>query len=590
MLKNSFKNRVNYLIRYSLSKTSKENYLIENLYTTTTTTDNPNGFDVEDIDYNVVASDANPIEIEIKPKCLQPNVQPTECFTQSPQNLITPPLRPDGNCGSIKGFCYRKVHNNSGIFVPSNSKLYFWSADEMLKFTEQIYEHYKSYNVVVPEKNEIFKQMISLIGPSPEKTLMQFKFTSFPEVNKEEIDIPKENYGGFNIVARIENLNLEFLGFADKNTREYYISPKWKDNRTPYQKFVDEWVTVIQMSVAFATAILAIFSEGTTLVLTLEILTELGLGAMVAQREWEKGENVSAVFSLIFAGIPFLKTGKWLRSGISSETYKSISKKLLESKLTSKSDIKQYKSFYNKLTPPEKKAWTLIMEQDAYTRQSLIRDIKKALLDKKIQDANKMFNDIAKLMKTKPNLAIKNIEWWKKLWAREVSAYSITMVLAFVYNSLYPEKSLKNIVSEEEQNKLEGIVVDMDEKLRRNLEYNLAENIDEISNILKTKSYQKLVESSVSKTASGFKTTETYKKIQQDSIKKAFDEANLSYKEVVPTSIDVIPTIKVSRVDLDNLYEKVNYLDTTQSSDIVRLEIDGTEDNENFWVKKSKSN
>lgn len=574
MLKNSFEDRVNYLIRYSLSKTSKEN-LVEQ--------------DLEDVDYDVAASDANPIEIDIKSKCEQPNVQPTECFTQSPQNLITPPLRPDGNCGSIKGFCYRRVHNNSGIFVPSNSKLYFWSTDEMLKFTEQLYEHYKSYNVVV-EKNEIFKQMISLIGPSPEKTLMQFKFTSFPKVNKEEIDIPEENYGRFNVVAQIENSTLEFLGFADKNTRKYYISPKWKDIRTPRQKFVDEWGTVIQMSVAFATAILAIFSEGTTLVLTLEILTELGLGYMVGRREWEKGENVSAVFSFIFAGIPFLKTGKWLRSGISSETYKSISKKLLESKLTSKSGIKQYKSFYNKLTPPEKKAWTLIMEQDAYTRQSLIRDIKKALLDKKIQDANEMFNDIAKLMKTKPNLAIKNIEWWKKLWAREVSAYSITMVLAFVYNSLYPEKSLKNIVSEEEQNKLEGIVVDMDEKLRQNFEYNLAKNIDEISNILKTESYQKLVESSVSKTASGFKTTETYKKIQQDSIEKAFDEANLSYEEVVPTSIDVIPTIKVSRVDLDNLYEKVNYLDTTQSSDVVRLEIDGTEDNENFWVKKSKSN
>ena len=570
MLKNRFKNRINYLINYSPSKTSKEN-LIEQ--------------DLEDVDYDVAASDANPIEIDIKSKCEQPNVQPTECFTQSPQNLITPPLRPDGNCGSIKGFCYRRVHNNSGIFVPSNSKLYFWSTDEMLKFTEQLYEHYKSYNVVL-EKNEIFKQMMSLIGPSPEKTLMQFKFTSFPEVNKKEIDIPQENYGRFNIVAQIENSTLEFLGFADKNTREYYISPKWKDIRTPYQKFVDEWGTVIQMSFAFATALLGFVSEGSTWLLTLEILGELGLGGVVGQREWEKGENVSAVFSLIFGAIPLLKTHKYLRSGITNETYKSISKKLLESKLTSKSDVNQYKSFYKKLTPPEKRAWTLILEQDAYTKNKLVKDISKTLKELSTKKIDNMFDEITKLIKTNPRLAVKNVEWWRKLWARETGTYTLFMVLAYFANKLYPEKNLIDNVSEEEKRKLEGIIIDLDEKLKHNLEYNLVNNLESLPELTKSKEFQELVTSK--RKESALRLGDNLEKVQNEKIKKLFENKNLPYIEVEPLDTQYeIPILDVSTEEKENQFEifDISNNDITKPVSPIKLKIDGKID-PNLYVRK----
>ena len=105
-----------------------------------------------------------------------------------------------------------------------------------------------------------------------------------------------------------------------------------------------------------------------------EIIVELGLASSLAYRALERGDSWGAGVEVLFGLLPFIKTSKLL-SGISNETFKSLSNKWHNISNAQNMTASELGQFWVSLTDEEAKALAKIIRQE----EVILRQLKNIL-------------------------------------------------------------------------------------------------------------------------------------------------------------------------------------------------------------------
>lgn len=451
-------NRVKLLMGYDMSKTLNEN--TQHIF------EQPDSRFMSPEEREILARGVE----QLKQRQAQEESEKYPNWCRYPDKALGIPKNPQGAEGedailvdkkSGKRFCYypspsnQKMGDISSIPIPEDSDIAFW---DIKGISDTVNKASKDY----PKDDK--KLLISNLSKVlPIGTVRQFV-------------VGEENYLGY--LSRTEGDVLWRFGYyRNSKTKTPYTPPEWVDERSDYQRFVDEWGLYIQLGAAAVTLIAGFFTLGSTWgvsnLLLIEIAVELGVGSAVAYREFEKGNNVSGAFSIVTSMLPMLKLSKWFR-GIDGEQFKILSDAIANSGLNKSSTVKDYVAFYNGLTPDGQKIMDKLLTNDKITREALWADIKMSMDAElpKIVD-----NMIPKLVAKNPKL-LKDIKVFERLWFRELSTNLGVGVIA-VLTELGFGDQLNN-----KQEKLDGVYQKTPKTLQKELTYNLLNNPDKSGKII----------------------------------------------------------------------------------------------------------
>lgn len=270
-------------------------------------------------------------------------------------------------------------------------------------------------------------------------------------------------------------MSFNFYGYCPTGGgSECYSNPVWKDPRNSYQKFVDEWGLWIQIGAAVATAILGAVTGGATWVLTAEILVEMGLGIWVAQREFERGDNIAATASIIFGLLPMLKLTKWF-PGVSDDVFKSLSKSFAESGLQATDDVADYVLFYNKLDDEQRMLLSKFLKQDDLNRNRMFEEIAKQLGE---MSAGKIDDGLKAMIKANPKI-LKDISFFNRLWVRELGANAGVIVVTTAL-----ELCCSKMLNDETKMKFSKVYSVIPDSTKKLFTYNIVNNPEQAEAII----------------------------------------------------------------------------------------------------------
>ncbi len=228
---------------------------------------------------------------------------------------------------------------------------------------------------------------------------------------------------------------------------KWYENPQEVDRRSEFAKFIDEWSMTIQISAAVATIVLTmIFPAAGMAIFIGGAAIEVGFGIADGVRAMEKGDDIGAILSFVFAFIPiaFLRAGgksaigKFFSRGINLEASQALSKKLLTSGLKKSSTWIDYFKFWKTLDKEERIILEQILEQDEITRETFFKNLVKegaeALTDTSFMKKSlaEFFDKFKKYYENGVITSYEAIPWMRKLWVREASMYGTAMVLQMV--------------------------------------------------------------------------------------------------------------------------------------------------------------
>lgn len=268
---------------------------------------------------------------------------------------------------------------------------------------------------------------------------------------------------------------------------EPYIQPKREDTRSDWDYFVDEYGFWAQIGAAvlFAAVSIATGGAGGIMLLAAEIAVEGALGVMIAQREFEKGNDAAAWFELAFSLTPWLKTSKFLK-GVSKVQVDEIVKKMKNANLPLEATPDEIMTFYRSLNDTEKEIFSKMLKDmtDEVTEAQMKEALGKAAVE-----------NLYKTVKANPDI-VKNVEWWKKVVAKEGMVNGAIIISQVTYESIFGEP-----LSEEEKERIKGVYNIIPERLESDLAeqilYDMAtspentkilvENSEEIGKELSTK-------------------------------------------------------------------------------------------------------
>jgi hypothetical protein len=317
-----------------------------------------------------------------------------------------------GEDALIDNYCYypSPIPNTyskgiGGIFIPKKAEIKFFDYEILNHNVKLLAKKYK-------ENEE--KLIDNFIEIFPLGSVHSFKNLSG------DTYIPRVQYDD-------EKRAWMFRGYFRDSDKKPYEQPTFNDSRNEYQKFIDEWGTVLQFATVLITAALAPFTQGTSLYLTVEILAEMGIGVAVAIRDFQKGNNISGFFSILNGALPFLKSTKWL-TGISTKEISNLSEKIIASGLNESSSVRDYIRFYRSLSEKEQVLMTKLFKYDPYSRVKLSKELIKDFGEVLPQVIRKEFES---LFKKYPRL-YKDISFLKKLPIRELGLNGAILIISIV--------------------------------------------------------------------------------------------------------------------------------------------------------------
>jgi hypothetical protein len=200
----------------------------------------------------------------------------------------------------------------------------------------------------------------------------------------------------------------------------------------------------------------------------IELGVELGLGAIVAQRDFERGDNIMGVTSIIFGALPALKLGKYFR-GVSDETFKSLSKKLAQSNLSAKSSIDDYVKFYNKkLSLEEQKLMSQAIKMDKTTYNQMIKEIVETY--GKRAKSEFLSDDLRTMLMSDKSL-LKNKSFWKNNIGRDIKRGGLVVLASFL-----AELNLSDDYNDEQKMLLSQLHATIPESLEIEIAFNTFSN------------------------------------------------------------------------------------------------------------------
>jgi hypothetical protein len=379
------------------------------------------------------------------------NLIPNYCYYQSPSE-------------------YSRERKIVGLWLPYDAEVRFWDIPTLNSFVEQTWNNWhNSGKIKGMTKNELIKNFSEIL---PVDTVRGFDFSG--QTYRTVIVFDKKEFQ--------ENKKWMFKGYFRKGDDLEYEEPVWVDTRTDYQKFIDNWGTTLQWSAVVLTIILGAFTEGAGWALTAEILTEMGIGIAVGQRELEKGENVSAVFSFITGALPMLKLTNWFK-GVNPALFDELAQDIAGSVIRSEDEML---TFYNSLSPsPEKqKLFEKIFLQDEVS-EDLMKEVVRNL--RTVENLNippyistdEMFKLVKSTISNNEDV-FKNLVFWDKLWARELTSNLAVGVLDIVVDA-----TLGKHLNNQEKLAIEWAYAKIPDSHKKEFIYNLANNPESISEITK---------------------------------------------------------------------------------------------------------
>jgi len=540
-------NRVKLLMGYDMSKTLKENTLVleqepESRFETKQTKDI-----VKTGEQDRIETKKQQKENEIQ------NTYPNFCSYPNKTNSlpkICSQLKQNNELSELAQFCYYSSpaivlgEKVNGIFIPKDATINFWTIESIYSFYEQVLKKYKNIYKTNNEKKELLNLLSSII---PVDTVQSFVY------NKVEYH---SNFRG--------NLPLyewKFTGYKNGNN-EYYITPVCIDNREEYQKIMDDWLVVAQWGAVIATIILGAVTEGAGWVYTAEILADMGVGSLIAFREFQKGENVSAVLSILFGMLPLLRISKTMR-GVNNKAWREISEKLKTTKLENQGD---YVNFYDDLSEEAKLGWNQIVRRDEISRNQMFNEINKELKDflpKKVWGEAKLF------FANNPD-KIKKINFIKRFWVKEAAVGAGIGLSGLIANVFFD-----NILNNEDRDNLDGIMFSLPDNLKLELAVNLVSNNPEVT--------KKFVSEYGKKLRTGLeKIHNDYQK--NTLIKDSIQKSGGVYTEIPEDDTTSIKNETLSDIEIEKIkkegWNEISVDDTTNYPDNQLRFINGW-----FWVQ-----
>jgi hypothetical protein len=306
-----------------------------------------------------------------------------------------------------------------------------------------------------------------------------------------------------------------------------YQQPEWVDKREPYQKFIDEYGTAIQITAALATAAAGFLTGGAAWVLWAEIVLEGGLGVAVGIRDVQKGENVGAALSFITGVLPMLKLSKTF-TGIPKKEFAELSEELANAGLTKSSDVSKYVEFYNGLSPTKKEIMSKLLKQDDNFKGQLLKSLGDELPD----IANASFK---KMIKENPEL-LKKIPFFERLWVRELGTNALFDVILTIIDSVYGD-----VLNAKDKEKLDGVYSKVPESLKKEMAFNLLANGDKAKEILETDSFKEMINVE--------EMGESAAKWYNTKLKDSVTQVGRPYVELPDDSTTALKDIKTTQVD-----------------------------------------
>lgn len=256
--------------------------------------------------------------------------------------------------------------------------------------------------------------------------------------------------------------DVKYKGLFYTDDGKSYQGPSWEDRRTDWDKLVDEYATAAQIftAVAFVALSIATGGIGGVALLATEIAIEGTLGAIIAQREWEKGNKVAAGAELLFGLTPWLKAVPGIRA-LKPGVVKSLTGKMGKAGLKAGSSVDDIVTFYRGLTEAEQQAFTRLVKDtsDELSEAAVKKALGKALTE-----------EVYDYVRKNPDV-FKDLSWYQKLWAKELGVNGILMVSNIAYQAYFGKD-----LTQEEKNNLQGIFLKMPEDVAKNVTMQILSN------------------------------------------------------------------------------------------------------------------
>lgn len=341
-------------------------------------------------------------------------------ITQGPEPSQPKQLRP----GEVKVENeYMQVPGHFPVLTPFNGYIFIPNESRYVLFdgTENLTKLYSYSDVTKKPTEEKLKSILkkgtlkSFTVPSGEK------YWFIPLLGKEFGDL---KYGGYKTLDGAQ-----------------YQTPKVIDTRNDWQKFLDEHGVAFQIAGSLIVAILgtvatAGFGTPASMAILLEVLGEMAINIPVGIRELEKGENISASISFLFAVLPLIKTAAGLGK-ISDEMAKNLSEKLAKENITNNAEMT---TFIKTLSKEEQQAMNIMLKQDP---KNLIKVTE-----------NTLNTDVKNWLKTNRKELLGKLPLTKREWAKSLGVDIITTTPLMIYKVFYGKE-----LNAEEARKLNGFIL-----------------------------------------------------------------------------------------------------------------------------------
>jgi len=355
-------------------------------------------------------------------------------------------------------FCAYRGIGNTLIFLPSEGNgienIVFHNGT-IAEYNYQVENMIKRGKLLPHDEQNYINFISGVAGYLPNtKTIWSFKifdekYTSYIKIINSGIQRPdKIDYDQSGVAGDswddIPKL-FEPGGYKTDNNK-YWVNPKWEDPRSTYEYIIDEFGIWIQVAAAL---VIGYFTAGLgTYAILIELGSELILGGIIAQRDFEKGNNIAGLFSIIFGALPALKLTKYFR-GVDEGVFNSLAKKLSGSNLSEASTASDYVKFYRKLNLEEQKLMSQAIKTDKATYDQLINEI--VITYGKTKKGAFLSDNLANMLKSDKTLLL-NKSFWKNNIGLDIKRMGIVGLAG-----LFAELGLGHKFNDEQKMFLSGL-------------------------------------------------------------------------------------------------------------------------------------
>ena len=384
-----------------------------------------------------------------------------------PEKALEPPeiegMSIEGKDLMIAGFCYYPVAAQSpkggtaGMWVPAQAEI-LWQSQE-------------TYFDILLNKIQERNEGSTFYGELSDEEILTIIANLLPEGTIAQIYLDNQRMVA-PLVARASGIlpsltSYSIKGYFYMDDGSPYLQPKLEDNRNEWQKFWDEWGTVVQIGTALLAVVASIATGGLAgmALLATEIAVEGTIGAILAHRELEKGNNAGAIMELAFGLTPWLKTTKWAKT-ISKADVADMSNKMKKANLGLKSNPDDVRRFYDGLSDVPA-AGAKLSEKEIFS--ILVKDTSNELSEAALKKAlgRELAEEVYDYVRKNPGV-FKSMSWYQKVWAKETKVNAFIMLTQIVYGALFEEE-----LSPEDERKAIGIATIIPDELQEHFQMQL---------------------------------------------------------------------------------------------------------------------